>query len=110
MTTRRGSVPRILFDVNVPRPASRLLTRHTVEFSDQRGWRELKNGDLLAAAERDGFDVFLTADTNLRYQQNLAGWRIAIVALSTNAWPVIRNNAAIVVEAVDTGPREHIAT
>ncbi len=92
---------RVLFDVNVPRPLARLLTRHTVEFADQRGWRELTNGDLLAAAERDGFDVMLTADTNLRYQQNLAGCRIAIVALSTNAWPVIRDNAAPVVNAVD---------
>ena len=48
--------------------------------------------DLLSAAERDGFDVMLTADTNLRYQQNLVTRRIASVALSTNAWPVIRDN------------------
>jgi hypothetical protein len=42
-----------------------------VEFADQRGWRELTTGDLRVVAERDGFDVVLTADTNLRYQQNL---------------------------------------
>ncbi len=97
----RGSVSRVLFDVNVPRPAARLLTRHLVEFADQRGWRELANGDLLEAAEGEGFDVMLTADTNLRYQQNLAGRRIAIVSLSTNAWPVIRDDPAPMVEAVD---------
>lgn len=43
----------------------------------------------------------LTADTNLRYQQNLIGRRIAIVSLSTNAWPVIRDDPAPMVEAVD---------
>jgi hypothetical protein len=98
---RRSSVSRVLFDVNVPRPASRLLIRHAVEFADQRGWRELTNGDLLSAAESDGFDVMLTADTNLRYQQNLAARRIAIVALSTNAWPIIRDNPDPMIRAID---------
>ena len=98
---RRSSVSRVLFDVNVPRPASRLLPHHAVEFADQRGWRELTNGDLLAVAEFGGFDVMLTADTNLRYQQNLTTRRIAIVALLTNAWPVIRDNPDAVVRAVD---------
>ena len=97
----RGSVLRVLFDVNVPRPASRLLTQHSVEFADQRGWRELTNGDLLEAAERAGFDVLLTADTNLRYQQNLQARRIGIVALSTNAWPVIRGDPGRLAAAVD---------
>jgi hypothetical protein len=94
-------VPRVLFDVNVPRPASRCLARHTVEFADQRGWRELSNGDLMAAAEGEGFDVLLTADLNLRYQQNLAGRRIAIVALSTNQWATLRAHQGRVADAVD---------
>ena len=98
---RSSGVLRVLFDVNVPRPTSRFLTRHEVEFADQRGWRALTNGDLLAAAEREGFDVLLTADTNLRYQQNLAARRIGIVSLSTNAWPVIRDNPDPVIDAVD---------
>ena len=63
-------MPFILFDVNVPRPVSRVLTGHTVAFADKRGWRELSNGDLLAAAESAGFDALLTTDLNLRYQQN----------------------------------------
>jgi hypothetical protein len=58
-------VPRILFDVNVPRPAARFLTGHTVEFADRRGWRELTNGALLAAAEQDGFDVLVTTPSSL---------------------------------------------
>jgi hypothetical protein len=76
---RSGSVSKVLFDVNVPRSASRFLTGHVVAFADRHGWRELSNGDLLSAAERDGFDVMLTADTNLRYQQNLVGRHIGIV-------------------------------
>jgi hypothetical protein len=97
---RRGSVSKVLFDVNVPRSASRFLTGHTVAFADQLGWRELTNGDLLSAAESEGFDIMLTADTNLRYQQNLVGRRIALVVLSTNAWPVIRDNPDPVVRAI----------
>jgi hypothetical protein len=81
--------------------ASRFLTGHAVAFADRKGWRELTNGDLLSAAESDGFDVLLTADTNLRYQQNLVGRRIALVVLSTNARPVIRDNPGPVILAVD---------
>lgn len=93
---------KVLFDVNVPRSASGFLIGHSVAFADQRGWRELSNGALLSAAENDGFDVLLTADSNLRYQQNLIGRRIAIVVLSTNAWPVIRDNPALVIGAIDS--------
>jgi hypothetical protein len=70
---RSGSVSKVLFDVNVPRPAAGFLTSHSIVFADQRGWRELTNGDLLSAAESDGFDVILTADRNLRYQQTSLG-------------------------------------
>jgi hypothetical protein len=94
-------VSKVLFDVNVPRSASRFLAGHTVAFAAHLGWRELNNGDLLSAAESDGFDVMVTADTNLRHQQNLVGRRIALVVLSTNAWPVIRDDPDPVVRAID---------
>ncbi len=98
-------MPRVLFDVNVPRPAARFLDRHSVEFADRRGWRELNNGDLLAAAEAAAFDVLLTTDLNLRYQQNLAARRIAIVTLSTNHWATVRASQALIADAVDrAGP------
>ena len=107
MTTRSGNVSRtILFDVNVPRQAAQFFPEHTVEFSDQRGWRELVDGDLLTLAEQAGFDVLLTADTNLRYQQNLTSRAISIVVLSTvvlstNRWPILRRNPSLIVDAVD---------
>ena len=73
----------ILFDHVTPRGIARFLPGHTVTKTKERGWDTLTNGDLLAAAERAGFDVLLTADKNMRYRQNLTGRRIALVVLST---------------------------
>ncbi len=62
----------------------------------------LSNGDLLAEAERAGFDVFLTADKNIQYQQNLAGRKIAVLVLSTPQWPLLRLHIAKVAAALNT--------
>ena len=66
-----------------------------------RGWDTLTNGDLLAEAERAGFEVLLTADKNMRYQQNLTGRRIALVVLSTPQWPLVRLHLDIIAAAVN---------
>lgn len=68
---------RVLFDNGVPRGLASALSEHSVEEARSFGWDRLKNGDLLDAAEADGFDVFVTTDRNLRYQQNLTDRRIA---------------------------------
>lgn len=91
----------VLFDHVTPRGIARFLPGHTVTTAKDRGWDSLSNGDLLAEAERAGFDVFLTADKNIRYQQNLAGRRIAVVVLSTPQWPLVRLHASKIVAAVD---------
>ena len=65
------------------------------------GWATLKNGELLAAAESNGFEVFVTTDTNLAYQQNLSNRKIAIVVLTTTSWPRIQKNVAAIVIAID---------
>ena len=67
----------------------------------QQGWDTLKNGELLVAAEADGFDVLLTTDKNMRYQQNLAGRKIAVVVLGQQQWPSLRPHVQRVVEAVN---------
>ncbi len=67
----------------------------------ERGWATLGNGELLNAAEHDGFDLVVTTDSNLKYQQNLALRRIAIVVLSTTSWPRIQAAALEVARAVD---------
>lgn len=74
---------RVLIDNCVPRKFARLITGHKVFLARQMGWHELANGSLIAAAEEGGFDVMVTTDKNLRYQQNLAGRKISIVGLAT---------------------------
>lgn len=81
---------RVLLDHCVPRGIQRALVGCDVATAYQRGWSGLKNGALLQAAEGDGFDVLVTADKNLRYQQNLANRLIAIVELPTNSLPKLR--------------------
>ena len=91
----------VLFDHSVPAPLSSYLIGHTVTEARTRGWDTLSNGDLLAEAERAGFDVFLTADKNIQYQQNLGCRRLAVVVLSTPQWPLVRLHTAKVVAAIN---------
>jgi len=77
------------------------LTKHEISTAYERGWSTLKNGELLDAAEREGFDILITTDRNLRYQQDLAMRRIAVVALSSASWPRIQREIAAVIRAVD---------
>ncbi len=92
----------ILFDHVTPKGVARFLIGHTVTKAKDRGWDTLTNGDLLAEAERAGFDVLVTADKNMRYQQNLRGRRIALVVLSTPQWPVVRLHLEKIVTVVNT--------
>ena len=91
---------RILFDQGVPVPLRRALTGHIVETAYERGWSNLSNGELIRAAEPE-FELFLTTDQNLRYQQNLAGRTLAILVLPTTRWPEIQANAVHVLAAVN---------
>jgi len=62
---------RIIFDQATPVPIRPYLEGHTVRTAAQQGWDKLKNGDLLNAAEAAAFDLLLTTDKNIGYQQNL---------------------------------------
>jgi len=90
----------ILFDQGTPVPIRRFLTGHKVETTVQRGWDTLKNGDLLRAAQDAGFEVLVTPDKNIRYQQNLKAFAIAIVVLGNPQWPALRKHVDRVVAAV----------
>ena len=74
---------KILLDECVPWPMHRLLTNHQCTSVQAQDWSGLRNGDLLQRAEGE-FDLFITSDQNIRYQQNLTGRSIAILELSTN--------------------------
>jgi hypothetical protein len=91
----------VLLDNNVPRGVARALTGHSVAEARERGWAETRNGDLLRNAEEAGFDVLVTADKNIRYQQNLAGRRIAIVVLTQLRWGLVRRRLAEIAAAVN---------
>jgi hypothetical protein len=96
---------RVLFDQGTPAPLRHALVDHSVQTAFELGWGTLQNGALIAAAESAGFDVLLTTDKNLKYQQNLASRRLAVIVLSTTSWPRIRLAAAKVLEAVNrSGP------
>jgi hypothetical protein len=91
----------VLFDQSTPAPLRLYLTAHTVIEARERGWDRLVNGDLLYEAEMAGFEVFVTADKNLRYQQNLEGRRIAIVVIGNAQWRILQHRVDLVVRAVD---------
>jgi len=90
----------ILFDHGTPGPLHLFLTGHTVRKTKELGWDTLGNGELLNEAERAGFEVFVTTDKNIRYQQNLANRVIAIVVLGNSRWPMVKRYADRVVAAV----------
>jgi hypothetical protein len=99
----------ILFDHVTPSVIARFLPGHSVTKAKDRGWDTLSNGDLLTAAEQAGFDVLLTADKNMRYQQNFEGRRIALVVLSTPQWPIVRLHLEKIAAAVNAAmPGSHI--
>ena len=91
----------VLFDQGTPVPIRPHLAHHTVRTAAQQGWAAFGNGELLTAAELAGFDVFVTTDKNIRYQQNLAGRRIAIVVIGYPQWPGLERHVYRVVAAVN---------
>jgi hypothetical protein len=90
----------ILLDHSTPAPLRDTLKGHEVVEAVERGWEKLANGDLLDAAEAAGFELFVTADKNIRYQQNLTSRKISIVVLGNAQWPVLRRYVERVVTAV----------
>jgi hypothetical protein len=92
----------VLFDNGTPRTLARyLIDHHAVTEARARGWDELENGELLTVAEAAGFDVLVTTDKNLSYQQSLAARKIAIVVLGQGRWSVIKRYVTQIVAAVN---------
>ena len=93
---------RILFDKNVPVGVRRFLTEHEVRTVVDMNWpSQLENGELLKSAEEAAFDVLVTSDQNIQYQQNLARRKLALVALGSNIWPIVRKHGLDIAAAVD---------
>ena len=92
---------KILFDASTPAPLAWFLRGHEEVRADELGWQGLGNGALLDAAEQAGFDLLLTCDQNVRYQQNFSNRKLALLILSSNHWPTLRRIAARIATAVD---------
>lgn len=91
---------RILFDQGTPAPLRRHLHPHTVDTTAEMRWSTATNGDLLKLAEDSSYEVFVTTDQNLRYQQNLTGRRMGIVVLMSTSWPRIQQRIPEVLAAI----------
>ena len=92
---------KILFDQGTPGPLRRYLAGHSVDTAYERGWSDLRNGDLLTEAEINGYDLLITTDQNIRYQHNLAGKRLGILVLLSTSWPRIQPRIGDVQNVVD---------
>ncbi len=92
---------RILFDNGTPRQLRRRLFGHVVEEARERGWDTLSNGDLLDRAEKVGFEILITTDQGIRYQQNISNRRIAVVVLMNTAWHRISRRTEIIRAALE---------
>jgi len=91
---------KVILDESVPIQTARFIIGHEVTTVQREGWAGIENGDLLNLV--DGrFDVMVLADKNLRYQQNLASRRIALVELPSNRWPILQKMAIQIAEAVN---------
>ncbi len=79
---------KIILDENLPKALKRYFSAYEITTVQEQGWAGIKNGELIARI--DGvYDVFLTSDKNLKYQQNLTGRRVAIIELPTNRLKVL---------------------
>jgi hypothetical protein len=92
---------RVIFDQGTPVPLRNALPQHVVETAYERGWQSLSNGELLEAAEAAGFELLVTTDQSLQYQQNLTKRRIRILVLKTASWPKIERHTHEVVRMID---------
>jgi hypothetical protein len=92
---------RVFLDNSVPEGVRRYLKRHQVLTAANQRWERLENGDLINAVESAGFDVLVTADQNIEYQQNLTRRKISLVVLGSNNWPIVRSHISEVVAFIE---------
>ena len=92
---------RVLFDQGTPVPLRRFLSNHSVDTAFERGWSHLQNSELLQAIEQDGYQLLISTDQNLRYQQNLADRQLAIIVLLSTSWLRIQLRIDDIQDAVE---------
>ena len=93
---------KILFDQGTPVPLRRSLAGHEVHTAYECGWQILENGELLTAAENDGYDLLISTDQNLKYQQNLGQGKIGVLILMSTSWPNIRRHLDAISRGIES--------
>jgi len=92
---------RIFLDNSAPAGLRRHLRHHQVATAPNQRWERLENGELLKAVENAGFEVMITADQNLEYQQNLSERKLALIVLGSNRWSYVKKYVREIVAAAD---------
>ncbi len=92
---------RVLLDENLPHALRNYLAHHDTMTAAYAGFGSFKNGELLKAAETAAFDVLVTADKTLRFEQNLSGRKLCVISVSTNSWRIIKPHIGKIIDAVD---------
>lgn len=82
---------RVLFDKNVPYPLRHHLADCLVKTAEEEGWGQISNGELITYAEQSGYQILITCDQSLRYQQDITNRRISTVVLGSNIWPSVKS-------------------
>jgi predicted nuclease of predicted toxin-antitoxin system len=103
---------RVLLDEDLPVGLTRYLAPHQAQHVSERGWQGMSNGELLRAAVADGFDVLLTGDAHLPFQQNLGQHDIAVVQVRAGRLTLARliTLAPEIVAAVESAPGRGLST
>ena len=99
---------KILFDHNTPSPLRQYLNPHDVDTANEKGWSGLANGHLIHLAIEQGYDILITADQNIRHQQNTSRSSIGIVVLLSNRWPLVRNHTDAIIHGKHSFTRRNV--
>jgi hypothetical protein len=91
---------KILFDQGTPVPLRRHLHPHSIDTASELGWSRVENGELISLAEQHGYQIIITTDQNLKYQQNLQNRVISILVLMSTSWPRIRQQVESIQKAL----------
>ena len=103
---------RVLFDQGTPVPLRQYLSDHTVDTTFERGWSTLQNGELLSVCEQNEYELLISTDQNLKYQQNLSDRQLAIIVLLSTSWPRIQlrvDDIRVAVQEISPGDYREIS-
>ena len=93
---------KLLLDHSVPQPLRHHLLGHDLQTAEFLGWETMRNGDLIRNAVLEGYDLLITCDQSIRFQQNLLRQPITVLTITTNDWQTIRTNISLVRSAIET--------